>query len=54
MILEHNVTLIVSVCRLEEGGRPKCHKYWPTVSSDTDPSFKGLLKPGFIIKEIGS
>jgi protein tyrosine phosphatase len=39
MIIEHKVTMVVSVCRLEEGGRPKCHKYWPEGCSDTDPTF---------------
>jgi protein tyrosine phosphatase len=47
MILEQNVTLIVSVCKLEENGRAKCHRFWPEGSSTTDKSFKGLLKPGF-------
>ena len=33
----------MSVCKLAEGGRTKCHKYWPEGSSDTDPAFKGLV-----------
>jgi protein tyrosine phosphatase len=43
MIVQENVTLIVSVCKLAEGGRIKCHKYWPDGSSDSDPDFKGLV-----------
>jgi protein tyrosine phosphatase len=52
MIAEQNVTLIVSVCRLEESGRPKCHKYWPEGSSETDPSFQKLINtPGLKIEQ---
>jgi protein tyrosine phosphatase len=40
MILEQNVTMIISVCKLEEAGRPKCHKYWPEEDSESDPKFK--------------
>lgn len=29
MIVENNVTLIVSTCRLQESGRAKCNKFWP-------------------------
>lgn len=43
MVLLQRVTLIVSVCKLEEGGRPKCHKYWPEGASDTDYAFQNLL-----------
>lgn len=43
MIVEENVTLIISVCKLSEGGRSKCHKYWPEGASDTDPDFRGLV-----------
>lgn len=35
--------MIVSVCKLSEGGRPKCHKYWPNGHSDNDPDFRGLI-----------
>ena len=50
MIIEQNVTLVISVCRLEEGGRPKCHQYWPDSDSDTDPKFKKLLRKGYKLK----
>ena len=55
MVLEQNVTMIVSVCRLAEGGRPKCHKYWPQGESTSDPEFEGLLKKGYnvVLKEEG-
>ncbi len=52
MIIEHNVTMVVSVCRLEEGGRSKCHKYWPEGDSDTDPTFKKLLRKGYKLTKI--
>lgn len=29
MIRQQNVSLILMLCRLEEGGRPKCDQYWP-------------------------
>jgi protein tyrosine phosphatase len=54
MIIEQNVTLIVSVCRLSEGGRSKCHKYWPEGSSTSDPAFKNLALPGLEVKNIKS
>jgi hypothetical protein len=54
MIIEQNVTLIVSVCRLSEGGRSKCHKYWPEGSSTTDPAFKTIIIPGLEVKSIKS
>jgi hypothetical protein len=50
MIIEQNVTLVVSVCRLEESGRPKCHKYWPEGDSESDPTFKNLLRKGYKLK----
>ena len=54
MILEQNVTFIVSVCRLSEGGRSKCHKYWPEDSSTTDPAFKKIILPGLEVRNIKS
>ena len=54
MILEQNVTLIVSVCRLSEGGRSKCHKYWPEGSSTTDPAFKKINLSGIEVKLVNS
>ena len=42
--------MIVSVCRLEEGGRSKCHKYWPEGDSLTDPKFKNLLRLDYKVK----
>ena len=44
MIFQENVTLILCVCRLEEGGRSKCHKYWPSPDSYADPAFSNVLK----------
>jgi len=29
MIIEQNVSLIVSTCRLQESGRAKCNQFWP-------------------------
>ena len=29
MIIEQNVTMIVSTCRLEESGKTKCNQFWP-------------------------
>lgn len=29
MIVENNVTMIVSTCKLEEQGRAKCNQFWP-------------------------
>jgi protein tyrosine phosphatase len=54
MVIEQNVTLIVSVCRLSEGGISKCQKYWPEGSSATDPDFKNLTVPGLEVKTIKS
>lgn len=55
MIAEQNVTLIISVCRLEESGRPKCHKYWPEGASDTDPAIKKLfITPGLKVTQTGA
>jgi len=54
MIIEQNVTMVVSVCRLSEGGRSKCHKYWPEGSSTTDPTFKKLMRPGLEVKQVNS
>ena len=41
MVFQENVKLIVSVCKLREGGRDKCHKYWP---EGKDPTFDKLMK----------
>jgi protein tyrosine phosphatase len=38
------VTLIVTVCKLSEGGRPKCHKYWPDEDSIDDLNFAPLVE----------
>ena len=29
MLIENNVTMIVSTCRLTEQGRTKCNQFWP-------------------------
>ena len=29
MIIENNVTCVVSTCNIEEQGRAKCNKFWP-------------------------
>ena len=42
MINQENVTLIVCVCKLAEGGRSKCHQYWPDVSQQFE-EFKVTL-----------
>lgn len=41
--MEEKVTLIIAVCKLAEGGRPKCHKYWPEGASDVDPDFANCV-----------
>lgn len=46
MIVQENVTFIVTVCKLEESGIPKCHKYWPEEDSQVEPEIKSLLKTG--------
>lgn len=46
------MNLIISVCRLSEGGRPKCHKYWPEGDSDSDKEFKVLINSEFKISKI--
>jgi tyrosine-protein phosphatase non-receptor type 4 len=43
MVIQEKVHLIIAVCKLAEGGRPKCHKYWPEGASDVDPDFKNLV-----------
>ena len=48
------MTLILTVCKLAEGGRPKCHKYWPDGSSDTDPDFQGLVGDDIRVKVLGT
>jgi protein tyrosine phosphatase len=41
MVAEQNVTLIVTTCRLKEGGRAKCAKFWPEEGDDKE--FAALL-----------
>jgi len=36
MCVEQNVSLIVTTCRLREGKRLKCEKFWPSGCSSTD------------------
>lgn len=53
--MEQNVTLIISVCKLEEGGRVKCHQYWPTSEHDKDTAFAKLITtPGLKINQVSS
>ena len=52
MIFEQNVTQIITVCNLSEGGRVKCHKYWPEVSSAEDPAFKKIMSEDIHVKEV--
>lgn len=33
MIAEEDVTIIITTCRLAEGGRPKCQKFWPEMEN---------------------
>jgi protein tyrosine phosphatase len=49
MVVEQNVTLIISVCKLEEGGRAKCHKYWPQGKQSEDGSFGKLIFSGLTV-----
>lgn len=30
MIIENNVTLVVSTCKIQENGRAKCNQFWPS------------------------
>ena len=46
MVAEQDVRMIVTTCKLKEGGRTKCEKYWPT-----DSSFSESLKiPGMSVE----
>lgn len=42
MCVEQNVSLIVTTCRLREGKRLKCEKFWPSGCSSSDKTFLGL------------
>src|SRR3569833_2791270 len=42
MVVQENVTLILSVCKLKEGGKLKCHKYWPNKHSVEEEDFKSI------------
>lgn len=53
MIIENNVTMIVSTCNIKEGGRAKCEQFWPdtvgksfyfTVSQDGQEKVEVSLK----------
>jgi protein tyrosine phosphatase len=50
MVFEQNVTLILSVCNLSEGGRVKCHKFWPDSCSLEDPAFKKIAMKDVHVK----
>ena len=39
MIVEQNVTMIVSTCKLEENGKAKCNKFWPSGQPGATSSF---------------
>lgn len=49
MIIQEKVTLIVTVCRLDEGGRPKCHQYWPDKDSKKESELNQLLTSGLTV-----
>jgi protein tyrosine phosphatase len=51
MVLQEKVKLIVSVCKLQESGRSKCHKYWP--DSTGDAQFNKLMKGSIEVKKVG-
>lgn len=34
MIVENNVSLIVSTCQLKENGRAKCNQFWPRTDKE--------------------
>ena len=38
MIIEQNVTMIVSTCKVNENGRPKCNQFWPA-SQEQEPKY---------------
>jgi protein tyrosine phosphatase len=53
MVSQEKVTLIVTVCKLQENGMAKCHQYWPDSSSETDQNFKQLIyTPGLKISKL--
>ena len=58
MIVEQNVKLIVTVCKLVEKRQSKCEKYWPDTDTSKDPYFKGINLNGMKVtmvkeKELG-
>ena len=44
MILENNVTMIVSTCNIKEKGAPKCEQFWP--NDDGKPFFFTVSQDG--------
>ena len=46
MIVQENVTLVVSTCNLIEDGRSKCEKYWPSAGKE----FKFTLGEGIKVE----
>lgn len=38
------MTLVVTVCKLAENGRTKCHKFWPDEDSKSDEDFEMLVE----------
>lgn len=51
MVLQEGVKLIVSVCKLQEGGRSKCHKYWPEGTGDK--VFEKVMSGAIQVKKVG-
>jgi protein tyrosine phosphatase len=47
MIVQENVSLVISVCNLFEDDRPKCEKYWP----DGKETVKQLKHTGIVVSE---
>jgi protein tyrosine phosphatase len=46
MIVQENVTLVISVCNLFEDNRHKCEKYWP----DEKETMRPLKNSGIVVK----
>lgn len=45
MIVQENVSLVISVCNLFEDNRPKCEKYWP----DDKETVRHLKSSGIVV-----
>lgn len=51
MVVQEDVGLILAVLKLQEGGKTKCHKYYPEESSDEDLTMRGLYPGISVVKK---